>query len=167
MQRVTNCILTDKHREKALLLKKPSKGWWVAPGGKMESRESIRESVQREFFEETGIHIYSPKLRGVFTIVMKEEGEIFKEWMMFTFQGTDYEGKLLNESPEGALEWQPLDIIQKLPMAPGDYHIFEHVLNNDSDKVMYGTFTYTKDFTLLSYRLDVDGEPIKEYNKTK
>ncbi|MCD8511759.1 MAG: 8-oxo-dGTP diphosphatase [Bacillus sp. (in: Bacteria)] len=166
MQRVTNCILTDKTGEKTLLLKKPSKGWWVAPGGKMESGESIRESVEREFFEETGIRIYAPTLRGVFTIVIKEEEETVKEWMMFTFQGKDYDGSLLDESPEGTLAWQPTDIVQQLPMAPGDYHIFEHVLNN-SNKVMYGTFTYTNDFALLAYRLDVDGEPIKDYNKTK
>ncbi|MCY8461779.1 NUDIX hydrolase, partial [Bacillus spizizenii] len=33
MQRVTNCVLqTD---DKVLLLQKPRRGWWVAPGGKM------------------------------------------------------------------------------------------------------------------------------------
>lgn len=55
MQRVTNCLLIKD--EKVLLLQKPRRGWWVAPGGKMESGESIKEAVIREFREETGIYL--------------------------------------------------------------------------------------------------------------
>ncbi|ADU31771.1 8-oxo-dGTP diphosphatase [Evansella cellulosilytica] len=163
MQRVTNCIL--KKGQHVLTLKKPRRGWWVAPGGKMELGESIRESTMREFYEETGIQVKEPELRGIFTIIIEKDDRVVREWMMFTFEATSYEGTLLKESPEGQLAWHDANDVQQLPMAPGDYHIWEHVLENKG--LMYGSFTYTEDFELLSYRLDADGHPIKEYDITK
>ncbi|WP_416147161.1 NUDIX hydrolase [Salipaludibacillus sp. HK11] len=158
MQRVTNCILTKSNE--ALLLRKPSRGWWVAPGGKMESRESIRESVIRECKEETGMVINNPELRGVFTVVIEEKGSIVKEWMMFTFQANNFSGKLLNKSPEGELAWTPITKIPHLPMASGDYPIFDHVLYGEG--LIYGTITYDENLNLLSYRLDTAGEQFQE-----
>ncbi|PAK45827.1 NUDIX hydrolase, partial [Bacillus licheniformis] len=55
MQRVTNCVLTSG--DKVLLLQKPRRGWWVAPGGKMESGETVRDAVIREYREETGLYV--------------------------------------------------------------------------------------------------------------
>jgi 8-oxo-dGTP diphosphatase len=37
-------------------------------------------------------------------------------------------------------------------MAPGDHHILDYVTNGSN--MIFGTFTYTPDFELLSYRLD-------------
>ncbi|MFA9559563.1 8-oxo-dGTP diphosphatase [Evansella sp. AB-rgal1] len=152
MQRVTNCIL-EKGNE-VLTLRKPKRGWWVAPGGKMEVGESIRETAKREFYEETGITIKNPELRGVFTIVVEENEDVVNEWMMFTFHAKEYDGELLEKSPEGHLAWQEKTSISNLPMASGDYFIWDHVLNRK--EIMYGTFYYTKDFDLLSYRLEGD-----------
>lgn len=55
VQRVTNCVLIKDNQ--ILLLKKPRRGWWVAPGGKMEPGESIRDACIREFREETGVYL--------------------------------------------------------------------------------------------------------------
>lgn len=153
LQRIVNCILTED--EKVLLLQKPSRGWCVAPGGKMESGESIKETVVREFFEETGVLIKHPQLRGVFTIVIEEEGKVIDEWMMFTFEAIDYEGEVLKESPEGTLAWCEKEQILELPMAPGDYYIFQKVLT--TDEMIVGSFKYTKDYQLLACDLDVGG----------
>lgn len=153
MQRVTNCVLRDGN--KVLLLQKPRRGWWVAPGGKMEQGESVKESVIREFREETGIELLNPEIRGIFTILIEEDGRIVSEWMMYTFYADQYSGDNKDESEEGKLEWHKADEIQHLPMAPGDYHIFEFMLKDSG--VVYGTFTYTKDFELIDYRLDPAG----------
>ncbi|WP_198507862.1 NUDIX hydrolase [Bacillus sp. FJAT-45037] len=160
MQRVTNCVLVND--DLALLLQKPRRGWWVAPGGKMESGESIKETVTREFREETGFSILDAKLRAVFSMVIIEDDKIQSEWMMFTFQATQFEGEQLEQSSEGDLKWQKLDHIKELPMAEGDQYLFRHVLERDD--VMYGTFHYTPDFKLLSYRLDPDPAEIKINN---
>jgi 8-oxo-dGTP diphosphatase len=150
MQRVTNCVLIRDNQ--VLMLKKPRRGWWVAPGGKMEPGESVRDSCIREYREETGIYLKNPQLKGIFTFIMKENDQVLSEWMMFTFFATDSDGMSFDESDEGKLEWQLLDQLKNLPMAAGDYHIIDYMIHGNG--IIYGTFTYTKDFQLISYRLD-------------
>ena len=150
MQRVTNCVLMKE--DKVLLLQKPRRGWWVAPGGKMELEESVKDSVVREYREETGIYLKNPSLKGVFTIIIKEQEKIVSEWMMFTFLATEYDGLNVDESEEGTIEWHPVQNIAQLPMAEGDHHILDYCIKGKG--MIYGTFTYTPDFELLSYRLD-------------
>jgi 8-oxo-dGTP diphosphatase len=150
VQRVTNCVLLKD--DKILLLQKPRRGWWVAPGGKMESGESVRDSCIREYREETGIYLKNPQIKGIFTIFIEENGIITSEWMMFTFIATDFDGINVDTSEEGLLSWQSIEDIRELPMAPGDYHILEYMIHGNG--IIYGTFTYTPDFDLISYRLD-------------
>ncbi|MBN8235407.1 8-oxo-dGTP diphosphatase [Halobacillus kuroshimensis] len=150
MQRVANCIL--RSNDKILMLKKPRRGWYVAPGGKMEPGENIKDSAVREFKEETGLDIENPELRGSFTFIMREEEKTAQEWMMFTFYTTSYTGELLEESEEGELEWVPVDEVLNKPMAEGDREIFRHILS--SDHQLYGTFVYTTDFQLIDQDLD-------------
>ncbi len=150
MQRVTNCVLMRDNQ--VLLLQKPRRGWWVAPGGKMEPGESVRDSCVREYREETGIYLKNPQLKGVFTFIMKDLDQVTSEWMMFTFMATDSDGVRFEESVEGKLAWQPIDQIATLPMAPGDHHILDYMIHGKG--IIYGTFTYTNDFELISYRLD-------------
>ncbi|APT45204.1 MULTISPECIES: 8-oxo-dGTP diphosphatase [Bacillus] len=154
MQRVTNCVL--HHEDQVLLLQKPRRGWWVAPGGKMESGESVKDSVVREYREETGIYILNPQLKGVFTFIIKEGDQIVQEWMMFTFMADSFTGKNVTESEEGILKWHDVKDVPHLPMAPGDSHILDFMLKGKG--LLHGTFTYTPDFELIAYRLDPQGE---------
>ena len=150
VQRVTNCLYLNE--DKVLLLQKPRRNWWVAPGGKMESGESIRDAVIREYREETGIYLKNPDLKGVFTFIIKDDDKIISEWMMFSFFATEADGVNLQESEEGKIKWHPIQDIKDLAMAEGDYHILDYLLHGKN--MIYGTFTYTPDFKLLSYRLD-------------
>lgn len=150
VQRVANCVLMKDNE--IFLLQKPRRGWWSAPGGKMETGESVRDACIREYREETGIYLKHPKLKGVFTIVIQEGGKTVNEWMMFTFFSKDFEGKPLESCQEGILKWQPADKLAELPMAPGDYHILDYMIHGTD--MIYGTFTYTPDFDLIGYRLD-------------
>ncbi len=150
LQRVTNCVLQKDNQ--VLLLQKPSRGWWVAPGGKMEPGESVRDSCIREFREETGIYLRNPMIKGIFTFIMKEGDRVVSEWMMFTFFATEADGLNLDESEEGKIHWHSSENIKSLPMAAGDYHILDYMLHGKG--IIYGTFTYTPNFELISYRLD-------------
>lgn len=150
LQRVTNCLLLRDN--KVLLLQKPRRGWWVAPGGKMEPGESIRDSCIREFREETGIYLRNPNIKGIFTFIIKDGDKIVSEWMMFTFFSTNSDGIHVEESEEGKIVWHDLEEIKNLPMAEGDYHILDYMIHGNG--LIYGTFTYTPDFKLISYRLD-------------
>ena len=150
VQRVTNCVL--RKGDEVLLLQKPRRGWWVAPGGKMEPGESVKEACVREFREETGIYVKNPKIKGIFTFIMKEDDIVQSEWMMFTFVADEYDGQHMEVSEEGLLEWMGISELKDLPMADGDYHILDYMIHGNG--LIYGTFTYTPDFKLLSYRLD-------------
>ncbi|WP_413378470.1 8-oxo-dGTP diphosphatase [Alkalihalobacillus sp. 1P02AB] len=150
LQRVTNCVLVNE--EEVLLLQKPRRGWWVAPGGKMEAGETIKESAVREYREETGLHVEAAELKAVSSMVIVENDRITSEWMMFTFVASSYHGQQLKQSPEGKLQWTQKNTIKDLPMAAGDQYVIDHVLNKEG--VLYATFHYTPDFKLLSYRLD-------------
>jgi 8-oxo-dGTP diphosphatase len=124
----------------------------VAPGGKMEPGETAKESCIREFREETGIYLLNPKIKGIFTFVIKEEDQVVSEWMMFTFNATESTGVHLERSEEGILAWHDTEEIKNLPMAAGDYHILDYMVHGQG--IIYGTFTYTPDFELINYRLD-------------
>jgi 8-oxo-dGTP diphosphatase len=150
VQRVTNCVLLTEN--KILLLQKPRRGWWVAPGGKMEPGESVKDSCLREFKEETGIVLKNPNIKGIFTFIMKDGDEVVSEWMMFTFIATQSDGQNLHETDEGILAWHDTDQVKNLPMAEGDQHILDYMINGKG--LIYGTFTYTPDFKLVNYRLD-------------
>ncbi|MGF2617829.1 8-oxo-dGTP diphosphatase [Rossellomorea vietnamensis] len=150
MQRVTNCLYLKE--DKVLLLQKPRRNWWVAPGGKMEQGESIRDAVIREYREETGIYLRNADVKGIFTFIIKEGDKIVSEWMMFSFFATEADGVNLTECEEGILEWHDLEEIKNLPMAEGDRHILEYMVHGKG--TIYGTFTYTPDFKLLAYKLD-------------
>lgn len=151
MRRVTNCILVNSTQDHVLLLQKPRRNWWVAPGGKMEPGETILESVKREFREETGITLLNPEVRGIFTILVEEADRVLDEWMLFTFYCDQYEGEQWSVSPEGKLAWIPIKEVAKLPKAEGDQLYFEHILEENNKDVLILRFRYSSDYTLIAY----------------
>lgn len=134
------------------MLQKPRRGWWVAPGGKVEPTESIQEAVLREFLEETNLTLEKPALKGVFNIILKSGNRIIDEWMLFTFYATKYYGQLNPVCEEGRLEWKNLREIGLLPKAKGDNIYLKHLLT--SRELITGKFIYTPDYELISYSLD-------------
>jgi 8-oxo-dGTP diphosphatase len=150
MQIIANCILEID--DNVLVLRKPRRGWWVAPGGKVERGESPYQAVIREYREETGLSIEDPQLRGVFTILVYDGDELADHWMMFTYHSKSFHGTRLQQSPEGELDWKAKQEALALPMAEGDRVIFQHILNHAGASVIHGTFSYTKDMELISWR---------------
>ncbi|QKG83216.1 8-oxo-dGTP diphosphatase [Kroppenstedtia pulmonis] len=145
MLRVANCILTNQNR--VLLLKKPRRGWWVAPGGKVESSETVLEAVSREYREETGLVLENPVLSGIFTMCVKRNDVLEKEWMMFTFRAEQFQGEQLERSEEGELCWQPIQSIPQLPTSDMDREIFRQLFSGKS--LLIGKLVYTPEEKLL------------------
>lgn len=148
MQTVVNCVLRQNHQ--ILMLNKPRRGWWVAPGGKVELGESLREAVVREFEEETGLLLNSPELRGVFSIVLSDRQEVLDHWMLFTFYAESYSGTLAETSDEGRLEWIGIDSLDLRPMAEGDRYFLKHVIQQPA--LLTGKFIYTPDYELMEWK---------------
>lgn len=147
VQRIANLLVIKDGQ--VLLLKKPRRGWYVAPGGKVDAGESIYEAATREFMEETGAKAIHPHLKGTYTMIIKDDDDtiVQDEWMLFTFVAHDLEGQLFETTIEGELEWHPLDSLHTLPMAEGDR--MNLVFAATEAGMQYGTFHYTKDFKLL------------------
>lgn len=94
----------------------------------MEAGESVYESVIREVREETGLTIIGPQLSSVATMTKASASAALKEWMMFTFITDRFSGELVDESPEGELEWIPISEIDSIPTAPSDRFIHQALL---------------------------------------
>ena len=70
-----NRKFTRCERRSSIIIKKTRRGWYVAPGGKMDPGESIYEAAVREFTEETGAEPVNPHLKGVYTMVITDDAE--------------------------------------------------------------------------------------------
>lgn len=150
MQRIANLLVIKDGF--VLLLKKPRRGWFVAPGGKVEPGESIYEAAQREFYEETGAIAHNPHLKGVYTmVIVNDEQHIADEWMLYTFVAHEVEGTPYEVTTEGELAWHPIESLHTLPMAEGDRDNLLFAVHESG--IQYGTFHYTKEFMLLDKKL--------------
>ena len=146
MQRIANLLAVQN--DQVLLLQKPRRGWYVAPGGKMESGESIYEAAIREFQEETNVTPRNVHLKGVYTMIIKNGEQVVDEWMLYTFLAKGIEGTPFEETREGKLGWHSIESLHTLPMAEGDRTNLLFAANQKG--VQYGTFEYTEDFELIS-----------------
>lgn len=157
MQRIANLLVVQDG--KVLLMKKPRRNWYVAPGGKVEPAESMLVAAIREFTEETNAKPLNPHLKGVYTMVIhKDEDVVINEWMLFTFVATGIEGTPWEETREGKLEWHPVESLKHLPMAEGDRSNLLFAAHQIG--MQYGTFRYTEDFELLQEDLQISTEGV-------
>lgn len=154
MQRIANLLVVRDGQ--VLLLRKPRRNWYVAPGGKMESGESIYEAGIREFTEETGAKPVGTHLKGIYTMMIYEDDQVVDEWMLYTFIARDLEGQLFEETREGLLEWHPVESLAFLPMAEGDRSNLLFAVNEPG--MQYGTFHYTSEFELIKESLQTSVE---------
>ena len=99
---------------------------WLGVGGKFEETETPFDCVRREITEETGLVAGKLNYRGLVTFVSNEYGTEY----MHLFHTRDFTGELLENCPEGNLEWVDKDEITNLPLWEGD-KIFLDLLKKD------------------------------------
>lgn len=160
MQIIVNCVILID--DKLVLLRKPRRGWWVAPGGKVEPSETWIEAVTREYWEETGLTISRLQLRGIHRIWLGE-GESRKDRIIAQFSASAATGTLLSESKEGILDKVDLQEWEKLPMDEGDRIMIRRTLDsmqNNSSAICFGKFTYTEDHALITWELSDCDMPV-------
>lgn len=131
MTLATICYI-DNGKELLLLHrnKKPNdvhEGKWISVGGKLEKGESPEDCAIREIFEETGLVVKEMSLRGIVTF---PEFTVGQDWYTYVFKVTDFEGVLIEDCPEGTLEWVPYDKVLDKPTWEGDYEMVKWILED-------------------------------------
>lgn len=138
MQRITNCVI--EHKGKILMIKKPRRGWWYLPGGKMDHEELLPEAVGREVSEETGLKIQKPAIRAILTHLIVDDDTYIEKRTMFLFEAGSFTGSLLEHSPEGELAWIDAKKLREIEMDEADRLVIEKVLQGKG--IIYGTLIY-------------------------
>jgi len=98
-------------------------GLYVGLGGKFEVGESPEDCVIREVFEESGLQINNPRLRGILTFPAFSKGE---DWYVFLFVATDFTGEV-QPCKEGELVWVDKNKLNELPMHEGDRYFLQWI----------------------------------------
>lgn len=91
-------------------------GKWNGLGGKFNLGETPEACVMREVFEESGLTLRNPQLKGFITFPGFSNDE---DWYVFVFIGTDFEGELI-EPDEGTLAWIDDNEVMNLNLWEGD-----------------------------------------------
>jgi len=125
------------------------KDLYIGLGGKFETGESPEDCVIREVFEESGLSIKNPKLRGILTFPSFSNDE---DWYVFLFVATDYTGEL-QPCQEGELVWIDKNKLDELPMHEGDRHFLKWIEKQNG--VFSAKFSYDngviKDYQVAFY----------------
>lgn len=122
---------------------------WVGLGGKFEAGESPEDCVIREVFEESGLRIQNPRLKGILTFPNNLNQ---KDWYVFIYVATDFTGEV-KQCEEGELAWVEKERISSLPMHDGDYYFMKWM--DECPGVFSAKFNYEngvlKDYSLAVY----------------
>ena len=96
MVKLATICYIDNGKEILLLHrnKKPNDihaGKWIGVGGKLEKGETPQECAVREIFEETGLQVNKPLLKGIITF---PEFTLNHDWYTYVFKVTEFTGEL-------------------------------------------------------------------------
>jgi 8-oxo-dGTP diphosphatase len=120
-------------------------GKWNGLGGKLEPGESPEECVIREVWEESGLAILNPRLKGLLMF----PGFKNDDWYVFVYTATNFRGEL-KENEEGYLQWIPDFDLETLPLWPSD-HLF---------------FAWIREGKFFSAKFIYEGNEMKDYTVT-
>jgi 8-oxo-dGTP diphosphatase len=115
-------LIYIRHDQQTLMLHRIKKqndmhaGKWNGLGGKLEAGESPEACAIRETYEESGLQMIDPVLRGMITFP-GFDGE--DDWYTFLFTCDTFTGKLI-DSNEGVLQWIDNDKLFDLNLWEGD-----------------------------------------------
>jgi len=121
-------------------------GIWNGLGGKVESGESIENSLKREFKEESNIDVLEVSKRAVLTFYYREPKSIMESHL---FLITKYAGEL-SETEEIEPKWFKFANIPYAKMWPDDTIWMPYFLSN---KTFSGSFLFSNYKEILDYKI--------------
>ncbi len=94
--------------------KDPDWGGITFPGGHIEKEESFVDSVIREVYEETGLHIYNPQLCGTKQWIQQDDAR----YVVLFYKTNKFTGEITS-SEEGEVYWVKLNTLNEMKLAKG------------------------------------------------
>ncbi len=143
-----------------VMIRKPRRGWWYLPGGKVDQAETWPEAALREVREETGLTAAGIMLRGIYLITTRlQDNTLRDERVIVQFEATGISGELLSESKEGPVACIEPDAIATLPMNEGDRHMLQQTCKMDAySQPVFGKFIYDEQENLLHWHFEHTAE---------
>jgi 8-oxo-dGTP diphosphatase len=154
VQMIVNCFTL--YNGGIAMLRKPRRGWWVLPGGKVEADELWPEAAKREMYEEAGLIVTDVQLRGIYWLFIEGSDHAVTRRMIAQFSAKHAEGALLEQCKEGQLGVIPHEHVETLSMDPGDKLMLEQTWNSvmrQDSAIAYGKFKYRSDLTLSDWSI--------------
>lgn len=112
-----SAVVIDSGR--LLVIRRTDNGLWSLPGGGMEPGETVSAAVAREVREETGYEVRPSRLVGVFSdpghVIAYDDGEV-RQAFSLCFDCELVDGSAQASSESSAVEWTPLDELNRLEM---------------------------------------------------
>ncbi len=106
--------------------KKPMKGRWSLPGGKLELGESLIDGIKREIFEETGLDVRIGPLVDVVDYIEKDDdGKICMHYTLVDYLAFWQDGDAVAGSDAAAVKWATLKEIDDYDLWSETRHIIE------------------------------------------
>lgn len=159
---IVNCYVPWQHG--FVMLRKPRRGWWYLPGGKVEDDELWRQAAMREFTEESGLSIKGATLRGVYRVHIEAGPDSTeKNRLIAQFVGFGAHGTLMTEHREGRLAVVTAEEFIALPMDDGDRLMVKHTMaaeQRQDQTVFFGRFSYNAEHEIQNYVIDPAGYPM-------
>ena len=142
MDKVQKVILTTMcqifNGDKILVQDKISKNYSgiTFPGGHVEENEIITDSIIREVYEETGLHIKNPVMCGLYDWI-NEDGT---RYFVFLYKTDDFFGEL-HSSEEGEVKWIKKDCFIHEKLAQGMETVFRIINSENISECFYNKET--------------------------
>ncbi|WP_022665716.1 NUDIX hydrolase [Desulfospira joergensenii] len=97
----------------------PAKGVWAIPGGSVELGETLKQAVQREILEETGIRIRAGEPVYSFESIERDrDGKIRYHYYIVDFEAEYLGGEIRAGDDAEKAEWVSADQLDRMEINP-------------------------------------------------
>ena len=126
-------VMIQNATKNEVLIQERIKKWpgWSMPGGKLEPDESFYDCAVREIKEETGLDVKNLKQCGIIHWYYKDS---HNRYLVILYKTSDYEGDLIEDSPEGKHFWCDVEKLFSTPIEKfsNRYLLFFRLFFDDS-----------------------------------
>ncbi|PRY84171.1 8-oxo-dGTP diphosphatase [Alkalibacterium olivapovliticus] len=131
---LTNMCLIRDDQNRVVLQDRQSEVWpgMTFPGGKIEYKESFKDAVVREVFEETGLNIKDPIIVGTKQFQTDKD----ERYIVFLYLATEFTGDL-RSSIEGDVFWVNESELDSYRLAPDLMDMYKVMVSDTLTEFYY------------------------------